>query len=155
MVMTSKRCFFISCLRILTEGDVTSFLGLFKRLKRLKSLENFAKVSQIHCGPQQIWLVMADDICIALCNGLAPSRRQALARTPIIVSPGADVITNWGGDIFQTTFANIFSWMKLCVSSWQWVSIGSGKGLDQTTSYHLNQWWHSFLIHIHHSASMN
>ena len=75
-------------------------------------------------------------------------------------------VSHWGrdkiADIFQTTFTNVFSWMKMyefrlkfhwslflrlqltIVQYWfrQW------HGADQATSHYLNQWWSSLLTHI-------
>ena len=75
-------------------------------------------------------------------------------------------LTHWGwdkmGTILQTTFTNVFSWMKIDLFwfKFHWklsvrVKIAISQhwfrwwpGTEQTSSHDLNWWWSSFLIHI-------
>ena len=74
------------------------------------------------------------------------------------------VLTHWGRDkminIFQMTFSNAFSWIKVfefwilltkvCsfVSNRQQCNTSSDKGAEQAMSHYLNQWWPRLVMHI-------
>ena len=80
-------------------------------------------------------------------------------------------LTHWGWDkmaaIFQTTFSNAFSLMKMFKFRliFRWILflmvqltvsqhwLRKGLGADQATSHYLNQRWRSSLTHMHLSAS--
>ena len=75
------------------------------------------------------------------------------------VAPGQEELTHWGRDkitaIWQTTFSNAFSWMKMyeCLLRFHWnlflrfeLTIfhhwfRKWLGADHATSQYLNQWW--------------
>ena len=76
------------------------------------------------------------------------------------------ILTDWGwekmADIFQTTFSNAFSWMKMykfwlrfhwslfrrvqLTISHSWFRLWLGT--HQATSHYLNQWWSNLLTHV-------
>ena len=73
-----------------------------------------------------LWFVLSkfDTILFYSDNSLAPNRRQAIIWTNadpiqwrIYAALGGDGLIHWGRDkmlaIFQTTFSNGFSWLKI------------------------------------------
>ena len=96
-------------------------------------------------------------ISIVSVNGLAPAGSEATAGTVMPLS--GYCISHWGRDkmaaIFQTTFSNAFSWLKMFEFQlrFHWILfpgvqltifqhwLRSWLGTSQATSHYLNQWW--------------
>ena len=87
---------------------------------RILSLVNFGNAVIGEYSLECCWR----KVSIGLDNGLASSRRQAITYTNADSIPrrmyttlGRDELIHWGRDeinvILQTTFSNVFSWMKM------------------------------------------
>ena len=62
------------------------------------------------------------------------------------------ILTHWGCDkmagIFQMTFSNAFSWMKMIFEFWIQFDWSLFLRVQLTISHYLNQWWPRLLTHI-------
>ena len=124
--------------------------------------------------PNQCWLLISEVLWHASLSTFTVSTRlifyimylKFMLQILLTHLPATDVLTHWGRDkigaIFQTTFSNAFSWMKMyqyqlkfhwslflrvqltIFQHWfrWWL------GAYQATSHYLKQWWYVLLMHI-------